>query len=359
MLKGDKIHDAKILIIDDSPADIQIATDLLRSEGYQCICSTTDPSEALALFRQLDPDVLLLDIHMPKLSGFNVMTQLLQDYPDRYLPIIIIIMDLDLRNDIGTLALAGGAQDFVTKPFKATELLLRVGNIAETHLLHRALKNQHAALEAKVKQRSDEIHQSQVKLIACLAKAAEYKGTQTGRHVARISESCRILAKQMGLDDKWVDIIALASPMHDVGKIGIPDEVLLKPGKLLSDEWEVMKSHTELGAEILADDDSELLTAAASIAQTHHEHWDGQGYPAGLAGEQIPLLTRIVTVCDVFDALTSERPYKEAWSCERALEFLRDNAGKQFDPKIVDEFAHVIPQVLAVNALHPDSQPNR
>ncbi|MBV1877933.1 MAG: response regulator [Pseudomonadales bacterium] len=352
MLFGDKIRNAKILIVDDNLTDIMIASELLSKGGYCDIHSTADPTKAKALYQRLDPDILLLDIHMPKLSGFNIMTQLIQDYPNQYLP--ILILTADHRDDIGTIALGSGAQDFVTKPFNSTELLLRVGNIAEIHMLHRELQNQNLLLEAKVQHRTEEIHQSRVKLIACLARAAEYKDNETGMHVTRISESSRIIAKRMGLSKKWIDIIALASPMHDVGKIGIPDKVLLKPGKLVGEEWEIMKSHAELGAKILDFSDSELLNAAASIAKTHHERWDGQGYPDGLAGNEIPLLTRIVSVCDVFDALTSQRPYKEAWSAKRSLAYLRDNAGKQFDPLVVDEFVQALPQVLELRTLNPD-----
>lgn len=252
------------------------------------------------------------------------------------------------------MCLASGAKDFVSKPFERLEVLFRARNILEVRLLHKQLINHNEILEQKVMKRTAQLAEAQLKLIECLGKAAEFRDNETGMHVIRMSRASHLLAKTMGLPSEDCELILHASPMHDIGKIAIPDDVLLKPSQLKGDEWTKMKTHAEIGAEILESYDSELMQLAAVIARTHHERWDGSGYPAGLKREEIPLCTRIVSVCDVFDALTSTRPYKEAWPTEKAVNYLFSESGKHFDPYVVMSFSHIVDDIVALRKEHPD-----
>ena len=346
------VHSGSILVVDDNPVNIAIVEKILSHDGYRNVHSTTNPLEVTNLYLQNDYDLILLDVHMPEISGIEVMERLNLECPDDYLP--ILILTADHSHETRNQCLAGGAKDFIGKPFDKTEVLLRVRNILEVRLLHKAVLRQNLVLEDKVRERTQQLYEAQVKLIQCLGKAAEYRDNETGMHVVRMSKSCAILAKQMGLSKEECEMILQASPMHDIGKIAIPDDVLLKPGKLEGSEWERMKTHAEVGADILAGYDTQLMQVASLIARTHHEKWDGSGYPKGLQGEEIPLYTRIVSVCDVFDALTSTRPYKKAWTSSDALKYLRENSGAHFDPRVVDEFAFVVDDVLLLRHEYPD-----
>ncbi|GAB3104871.1 response regulator [Aestuariicella hydrocarbonica] len=345
-------HSGRILIVDDNPVNISIMEKILRHEGYSQIDATCKPVKVPELHREHDYDLILLDVHMPDFNGLEVMAKLRTAFPEEYLPILMVTADLSVetRNQ----CLSAGAKDFIGKPFDRTEIALRVRNIMESSLLHKALKQKNQDLERRVKERTDQLFEAQTKVIQCLGKAAEYRDNETGMHVVRMSKSCALLAKELGLNDDECELILRASPMHDIGKIAIPDEVLLKPGVLNTDEWETMKTHAEVGAEILGGYNSELMQVASLIARTHHERWDGTGYPAGLAGEDIPLYTRIVTVCDVFDALTSERPYKKAWRVKEAMEYLYEHSGSQFDPQVVEKFSLILEQVMALRIRYPD-----
>ncbi len=347
------VYDGRILVVDDNPVNITLMKKILQGAGYCHVEATANPVEVAARYRQQGYDLILLDIHMPNLNGFEVMQQLSLQGREDYLPILVLTADTSIETRLQ--ALASGAKDFIRKPFEASEVLLRVRNILEVRLLHNKVREQNEQLEDKVRERTAQLHEAQVKLIQCLGKAAEYRDNETGMHVVRMSQASALLAKQMGLSEVECDLILMASPMHDIGKLAIPDSVLLKPGKLDGDEWQTMRSHAAMGAEILQGYDTQLLTMAAQIARTHHERWDGYGYPQGLKGEQIPLYTRIVSVCDVFDALTSERPYKPAWSVERALAHMRDNSGKHFDPEVLDSFFAIVDQVLDLRERYPDS----
>lgn len=347
-----EVHSGSILVVDDNPVNIAIVEKILSHDGYRHVHSTTNPLDVTALYLEHDYDLILLDVHMPEISGIEVMERLAKEFPTDYLP--ILILTADHSNETRNECLAGGAKDFIGKPFDKAEVLLRVQNILEVRLLHKAVLRQNLVLEDKVRERTQQLYEAQVKLIQCLGKAAEYRDNETGMHVVRMSKSCAILAKQMGLSQEECEMILQASPMHDIGKIAIPDDVLLKPGKLEGKEWDRMKTHAEVGAEILEGYDTQLMQTAALIARTHHEKWDGSGYPEGLQGEEIPLYTRIVSVCDVFDALTSTRPYKDAWSPDSALQYLRDNAGLHFDPRVVNEFTFVVSDVLRLREAYPD-----
>jgi putative two-component system response regulator len=289
---------------------------------------------------------------MPHLNGYQVMAQL-KALQDPLLPPIII---LTAEHDRGHLlkALTEGARDFVGKPFDRTELLMRVRNLLDAQLANRLLNDQKAVLEQMVHVRTEALKQTRLQVVQRLGRAAEYRDNETGLHILRMSQISALLAKSLGWNPDNCELMLHASPMHDIGKIGIRDDILLKPGKLTVEEFKIMKTHATIGADMLAGDDSELLQLAHAIALTHHEKWDGSGYPAGLAGEAIAQAGRIVAVADVFDALTSVRPYKKAWRVADAVAYLREHSGKHFDPEVVDHFMRLLPEVITIIERHAE-----
>jgi putative two-component system response regulator len=337
---------AKILIVDDQPPNVMLLQRMLVAEGYCNITATNYPTQVQQLQRDTRFDLILLDIRMPEMDGFQVMELLRQDAGEDYLPILVLTAQTDEETRLR--ALSFGARDFVTKPFSRPEVLNRIRNLLEVRLLHNQLRQQNNLLEQRVRERTMEIRDTQLEIIRRLGFAAEHRDNETGLHIIRMSKYCQSIAQEMGLSEAEVELILNASPMHDIGKLGIPDRVLLKPGKLDAEEWEIMKTHTSKGAEILEGHPSELLSTAKAIALYHHEKWDGSGYPGGIKGAQIPLAARIVAIADVFDALTSKRPYKEAWPLERALDEIRAGSGAHFDPAIVDAFFRITPQIMAI-----------
>jgi putative two-component system response regulator len=347
------IQNATILIVDDQPQNTLLLEKILNRAGYQNLYAITDPRETFELYQQHDFDLVLLDIRMPHMDGFEVMERLakLQEDDEDYLP--ILVLTAELTDETREKALQNGAKDFVTKPFNRIEVLQRIYNILEVRILHKRLKNQNRILEEKVKERTHQLEESRLDIINRLGQAAEYKDNETGEHIIRMSHSAHMLAIAAGLPESEATLIKEAAPMHDIGKIGIPDEILLKPGRLDAEEWEVMKTHANIGAKLLDDSDHPLIIKAHSIALTHHEKWDGTGYPQGLKGEAIPIEGRICAIADVFDALTSVRPYKEAWSTSAALNFMEEQKGKHFDPELVDLFLSIIKEVLSFNASLP------
>jgi putative two-component system response regulator len=244
--------------------------------------------------------------------------------------------------------LAEGAKDFLNKPFEQAEALNRIYNILDVRLMHNKIRDHNKELEGKVQERTRDIEETRLDVIRRLGRAAEYKDNETGFHVIRMSKYCEQLALKAGMSPEKVSVILNASPMHDVGKIGIPDAVLLKPGKLDADEWEIMKSHSIIGGEILSEGDSDLMRMAQTVALTHHENYDGSGYPNGLAGEEIPVEGRITAICDVFDALLSDRPYKKAWTFDEAVGFMREQSGIKFDPELLELFLGITDKIMEI-----------
>jgi putative two-component system response regulator len=259
------------------------------------------------------------------------------------------VLTAELTDETRERALSNGAKDFVTKPFNRVEVLQRIYNMLEVRILHKRLKNQNQALEEKVRERTRQLEESRLDIIERLGQAAEYKDNETGEHIIRMSHSAYLLAKAAGYSEDEAVLIREAAPMHDIGKIGIPDYILLKPDRLDEEEWRIMQTHVTIGAKLLDNSDHPLIQKARTIALTHHEKWDGSGYPGGLKGEAIPLEGRICAIADVFDALTSERPYKQAWSVQAALNMLQEQSGKHFDPTLIGLFISIVDEVVAFN----------
>jgi putative two-component system response regulator len=324
---------ARILIVDDEEVNLAALSKVLRAAGYSNVTTTTDPIEFLALYHQQSPDLILLDLHMPKRSGLAMLEDLRGTIgPHTYLPILVVTGDASRaarRN-----ALSAGAKDFVTKPFEADELLLRIRNMLETRRLHREITSQNQLLERRVEERTAELEGAYLDTLERLAIAAEFRDDETGRHTERVGETAALLGNALGMSGDDVFLIRRAAPLHDVGKIGVPDSILRKPHALTTEEWEIMRRHTTIGARILSGGRSRVVQLAEEIALSHHEQWDGEGYPRGIKGEAIPLSGRLVMVADVFDALTSDRIYRKAWPAEQVLAYIRQYAGRRFDPRV-------------------------
>ncbi|MBN1423211.1 response regulator [Candidatus Fermentibacteria bacterium] len=343
MITPDRIVQARILVVDDEPANTRLLEQLLGKAGYENYLSTSDPRTVADLYEAFRPDLLLLDLHMPGMDGFEVMQHLSTKTTDGYVPILVLTADPDQA--VRIRALESGAKDFLTKPFDPVEVATRIRNLIEVRLLYEDLRQQNVILEQKVRERTEELHQTRLEIIHRLSRAAEFHDTGTGVHIMRMSQYCALVARTAGLSDAQADLVLSASPMHDVGKIGIPDRILLKPSALSAEERAVMQRHTVIGAELLSGHRSTLMRMAATIAYTHHERWDGTGYPRGLAREDIPIEGRIVSLCDVFDALISPRPYKPSWPRGEAVREVNRLSGMAFDPSLVDAFHVALPAI--------------
>ena len=332
---------ARILIVDDEPNNVDLLRRVLERAGFKKLDSTNDPREASALYVQTRPDLILLDLHMPHMDGLAVMDQLNEIAEASYLPILMLTGDLSAQ--ARREALSRGAKDFVNKPFNPDEVLLRIRTLLETRFLYLQIQSQNQMLEAKVRERTRELESAQIEIIERLARAAEFRDDNTGQHTERVGQMAALLGRELRLPDGQVVLMRRAAPLHDVGKIGIPDSILLKLGKLTTAEFELVKTHTTIGARILSGSRFALLRLAEEIAFSHHERWDGSGY-AGLAEDRIPLPGRIVAVADVFDALTHKRPYKAAWPVDEAVAEIERQRARQFDPDVVDAFLRIIEQ---------------
>jgi len=332
-----------ILIVDDMPLNIELLSEMLKEKYF--IKTASCGEEALDSINKQPPDLILLDIMMPVIGGYEVCRRIKRNKRTNKIP-VIFVSALSEPND-EALGLELGADDYIVKPIRPAPLLARV----RTQL---KLADYNNELEYQVKERTRELFDSRLEIIHNLGRAAEFKDNETGQHVVRMSYYSRLIAESMSGDAKWIETIYHAAPMHDIGKIGIPDHILIKPGKLTDSEWEIMKQHPKIGAEIIDNRQSDLLKASTAIALTHHEKWDGSGYPYGLKEKDIPLAGRIVAIADVYDALRSKRPYKEAWSVEKAKEYITSQAGKHFDPELIFHFLEVHKEIEKIGRLHKD-----
>jgi putative two-component system response regulator len=335
-MNDEPLNKAKILIADDGEANVALLDDVLRGAGCTQIISTTNSSEVAALCAANSPDLVLLDLHMPHPDGYEVMKQLAPLIEACWFP--ILVLTADITPAARERALSSGAKDFVTKPFDVVEVLLRIKNLLEVRFLQLELRRQNFTLEQRVYERTEELHAARLDALERLAVAAEYRDDDTREHTRRVGQTSALIAQALGLPEYEIELIRIAAPLHDVGKIGIPDSILLKPGKLTPDEFHRMKEHVSIGKSIVSGGDTPVLQLAVQIILAHHEWWNGNGYPYGLEGSEIPMAGRIVAVADVFDALTHDRPYKEAWTIEAARDEIRALAGSQFDPSVVEAF---------------------
>jgi putative two-component system response regulator len=329
------VEKAPILIVDDSEANLRLLETLLGVSRFTNVVTTTESSDAVALCGEVEPDLLVLDLQMPPPDGFEVMAMLAPwIHGSPRLPVLVITGDNE--RETKERALSAGASDFLNKPFDPSEVVLRVRNLVLTRLLQVELHEQNRQLEQRVRERTRDLEEARAELVDRLALAAEYRDDATGEHPQRVGRVAALIARELGLPDDTVDLIRRAAPLHDVGNLGIPDSILLKQESLTPVEFEAMKLHVAIGSEILGRSRSRLLQMSEEIARTHHERWDGSGYPAGLRGEAIPITGRIVAVADAFDRLTHKRPYRGGRSQEEAAAELRQASGREFDPQVVE-----------------------
>ena len=333
-----------VLVVDDSPENIELLSEVLRDD-YRVRVATSGEKALKIVYSDEPPDLILLDIMMPGISGLEICRRLKANPDRRRIPIIFVTAMSSTEDE--QRGLDTGAVDYITKPISPPIVKARV----RTHL---ALYDQSRELERMVRQRTLELLTTRQQIIRRLGRAAEFKDNETGNHVLRMSHYARLIALAHGLGEESANIIFNTAPMHDIGKIGIPDAILLKPGKLDAAEWQVMHQHPIMGAEIIGKHDNELLETARIIALTHHEKWDGSGYPQRLAGEAIPLEGRIVAIADVFDALMSVRPYKAAVSLEAALQYFDEQTGRHFDPTLIAAFKSALPEILRIKEIYAD-----
>jgi putative two-component system response regulator len=339
-----EILNSRILVVDDDRSQTDFLSLVLNMAGYRNVECINDPRGVLSACIELDPDLILLDLLMPQPDGFHLLNLIHQRMGRKtYLPIFVLTAEASLETR--KRALLSGASDFILKPFLPEEVCLRIQNLLRVRVLQRELEAQNLLLEREVQVRTRELEsyqldlrEAQIEITLRLARAAEHHDDDTGQHTQRVGLTCSLLAQSIGLPEEQITLIRRAAPLHDVGKIGVPDTILLKPNTLTTGEREIMKRHCEIGADLLAGGKSELVKMAEGIALTHHERWDGSGYPYQLQGDAIPIESRILAVADVFDALTHDRPYKRAWDLDDAIGEIRHNSGMHFDPLIVDAF---------------------
>ncbi|MDP6720296.1 MAG: response regulator [Pirellulaceae bacterium] len=352
-----------VMMIDDEPIITKTVKKYLENAGFKRIVTCCESSEALEAIQHEQPDVVLLDLNMPEVGGFEILSSMRSAPALKRIPVIVLTSSDDADTKLESFK--RGAADFLVKPVHAGELVLRLKNILTAKAYHDQVTRHTALLEHQVRLRTNELKAAQLQILHSLASAGEFRDEVTGMHVVRVGRYSGALARYLGASDDWVEMIEHAAPLHDVGKIGIPDAILLKPGPLEPSEYEVMKQHGIMGTQIIcpasrrrlaawADDElldvteSPIMKMAAVIAETHHEKWDGSGYPKGLKGEEIPPEGRIVAVADVYDALSNERPYKKAFSREKSFEIIEEGRGVHFDPRVVDAFFATVDEILKI-----------
>jgi putative two-component system response regulator len=370
------LQQQRLFIVDDEELNIRVARKYLRSWGFESIEATTDPTTAVERIRKEPPDLILLDVMMPEISGLDLLVELRADAATRHLPIVILTAHTD--DEIRHQALLRGANDFLAKPIDPLELRPRVTNLLALRAHQKCLERYAENLEAEVRRRTAQLDVAQHHVVHCLARAAEYRDNDTGRHIVRVGLYAGLIARALNLSDDFVTIIEQAAKLHDVGKIGIPDAILLKNGKLDPEEYRAMQKHCDMGlqvirqtteedciafrrhatmgASILEQVDTPLLRMASEIALTHHEKWDGSGYPLGLAGTAIPLSGRITAVADVFDALSTRRSYKPSFPLEKCYRILEEGRGTHFDPDVLDAFLKQKDAVVSIQIRLADAE---
>lgn len=358
VLEGRREKAPTILVVDDEDLNLRLIEALLNPQGYNVVLAR-DGEDALHKVKETPPDVILLDIMMPRMNGFEVARKLREDEATRVVPIVMVTALQDVEDRVRALEV--GADDFLTKPVDRMELRARVSSLLKVKAYNDHMRNYQQELEREVKKRTEELRHAyemittaSLETIHRLSKAAEFKDEDTGAHIQRMSNYSATIARKIGLHETTVERILYAAPMHDVGKIGIPDHILLKPGKLTADEWNVMRQHTTIGSAILEGSEEGFIKLAEVIALTHHEKWDGTGYPRGLKGNDIPLVGRIVAIADVFDALMSKRPYKEPFTLEKSLDIIKEGRGGHFDPAVVDAFLESLDDILVIKDRYKD-----
>ena len=331
----------KILIVDDEEVNVLLLKGILQRAGFTQFTALRNSSKITEHFLATQPDLILLDLHMPQKDGFEILAELAPylEAPN-YLP--VLMLTADDRPENRQRALSEGARDFLPKPFDSSEVVLRVRNLLEARYFHKQLQQQNERLEKQVTERTQQLEGSQIEMLVRLAKAAEYRDEETGEHTWRVAHTCSLLARELGLGAERADMLLRAARLHDVGKIAIPDGILLKPTKLTPEEFSVVKTHTTVGAKLLSGGQSPLMKLAELIALNHHERFDGSGYPQGLQGQKIPIEGRIMAVADTFDALTHDRIHRKAWSVPDAVVEIESQRGKQFDPAVVDAFMNLL-----------------
>jgi len=329
-----------VLVVDDVPDNINLLCEVLKDDYRLKVA--LNGIEALDIVLSDDPpDIVLMDVMMPFMDGYEACKRMKMDLRSRGIPVIFVTAWGEEQDEM--IGFQVGAVDYITKPVLPAIVKTRI----KTHL---SLYNQSAALEDIVAERTEELYNTRLEIIRRLGVAAEYRDNETGLHIVRMSKYCYVLALGMGMNEAEANLVLNAAPMHDVGKIGICDSILNKPGKLTLAEWEIMVTHTTIGSEIIGDHGYDLMVAAKRIALTHHERWNGSGYPHGLSKENIPIEGRIAAIADVFDALTSARPYKAAWPVDKACEYILQERGAHFDPGLVDVFEANLGDILKIKS---------
>jgi putative two-component system response regulator len=347
-----------ILVVDDQPQNVDLLEAYLVPQGYG-IVRAANGQQALGKLSGSQIDLILLDVMMPGMDGFEVIRKVRQDEKNRLLPVILVTALSEKEDRVK--GIEAGCDDFLSKPVDKMELLARVKSLLKVKDYNDLMSNYQKELEAEVDRRTKELKRAFERIKAAsldtiyrLSVASEYKDQDTGTHIKRMSRYCAAIARRMGLDENTIETILYASPMHDLGKIGIPDLILVKPAKLGPLEWEIMKLHTVIGAKILKGSDAEFIRLGETIALYHHEKWDGSGYPNKLKGTEIPIAARIAAIADVFDALTSQRPYKEPFPWEKSLAIIREGKGSHFDPDVADAFFAIQDEIRAIKEQHDD-----
>ena len=368
------IDTAKIAIVDDEKLNIEVVQGYLEQEGYRRFFRTTDATKAIELIRHVEPDVVLLDVMMPEVSGLEILAMMRADEKMFHIPVVILTACTGAETKLAALRL--GPSDFLAKPVDASELLLRLRNVLTVKSFQDHLANYSRELEEQVRIRTQEVLESRQRIVHCLARAAEFRDDDTGHHVIRVGKYASVIARNLGFEPEHIELLEQAAQLHDIGKIGVPDAILLKEGKLEPEEFDIVKrhcsfgssiinpmsahehdvyqGHTNLGAELLQYGGFPVMELAGIIAQTHHERWDGSGYPLGLSGEDIPIEGRITAVADVFDALSTKRPYKPAFSREKCFQIMEEGRGSHFDPRVLDAFFSCSEEIIAVQIRFAD-----